>query len=50
MLSALYNKNCFYNNPVRVEYSKLCEGVLKMMKEGGYVNRYDVIENEGKKI
>ncbi len=49
MLSALYNKNCFYDKPVKVEYSGLCENVLKEMKKNGYVKDYNVVEEDGKK-
>ena len=49
MLSALYNKNFFYEVPVNVKYSHLCEEVLMIMKDNGYIERYDVVNNEGKK-
>jgi len=49
MLSAFYNKNCFYNNPVKVVYSGLCRDVLKIMEENGYVNSYKIIDIDGKK-
>lgn len=49
MLSALYNKNCFYNNPVKVVYSGLCEGVLKTMHDNGYIDKYSVVDDGGKK-
>ena len=49
MLSALGNKRSFYEIPVRVEYSKLCEGVLKVLKEYCYIIGYKVIEDGKKK-
>lgn len=49
MLSALYNKNCFYDNPIKVVYSKICEDVLKSMKKNGYIKDYIVFEEDGKK-
>lgn len=49
MLSALYNKSYFYNEPVNVVYSNLCESVLKVMKENGYVYNYVVVEKDAKK-
>ena len=49
MLSALYNKSYFYNEPVNVVYSSLCENVLKVMKENGYVYNYVVVEKDAKR-
>lgn len=49
MLSALYNKNCFYNVPVKVAYSKLCEASLQVMEENGYIKGYNVVDVNGKK-
>ena len=49
MLSAIYNKNCFYDVPVKVEYSKLCLGILKQMQDAGYISKFDVIEDNNKK-
>ena len=49
MLSALYNKNFFYEVPVNVKYSHLCEEVLMIMKDNGYIESYDIANEEGKK-
>ena len=49
MLSSFYNKNYFYNEPVNVVYSNLCENVLKVMKENGYVYDYVVVEKDAKR-
>ena len=49
MLSAMSNKRYFYDIPVVVEYSKLCENVLKVIKQAGYIADYNVVDNEGKK-
>ena len=49
MLSAMYNKNAFYNEPVIVEYNLLCENVLKILLNNGYINEYKVIDNDNKK-
>jgi len=49
MLSAIYNKNCFYDVPVNVVYSNLCAGVLVEMQKYGYINKFDVVEKENKK-
>ena len=49
MLSALYNKNFFYEIPVNVKYSHLCEEVLMIMKDNGYIDSYDVVDEGGKK-
>ena len=49
MLSALYNKNCFYDVPVKAVYSDLCLGVLNEMKKAGYVESFEVIEKDNKK-
>ena len=38
MLSAIHNKNAFYNEPVVVEYNTLCESVLNILKDNGYIN------------
>ena len=49
MLSAMYNKNAFYNDPVIVEYNLLCENVLKILLNNGYINEYKVVDNGNKK-
>lgn len=49
MLSALYNKNCFYDVPVKAVYSDLCLGVLNEMKKAGYVESFEVVEKDNKK-
>ena len=49
MLSAFGNKNYFYDNPVVVEYNKVCEMVLNIAKQAGYVKDYNVVESDGKK-
>lgn len=49
MLSAMANKRYFYNVPVVVEYSKLCESVLEVIKQAGYIADYNVVDNDGKK-
>ena len=49
MLSAMANKRYFYDVPVVVEYSKLCEDVLNVVKEAGYIVDYKVVSYEGKK-
>ena len=49
MLSAIGNKNYFCDNPVVVEYNKVCEAVLEIAKQAGYVREYSVVESEGKK-
>ena len=49
MLSAMANKRYFYNVPVVVESSKLCESVLEVIKQAGYIADYNVVDNDGKK-
>lgn len=49
MLSAMYNKNAFYDVPVIVEYNLLCENVLKILLNSGYINEYKVVKNGNKK-
>lgn len=49
MLSAIYNKNCFYDVPVNVVYSNLCAGVLVEMQKFGYISKFDIIEKDNKK-
>lgn len=49
MLSAIKNKNCFYENPVKVVYSDLCHNVLKNMQDGGYIENFEVVEDGNKK-
>ena len=49
MLSAMYNKNAFYNDPVIVEYNLLCENVFKILLNNGYINEYKVLDNGNKK-
>lgn len=49
MMSALYNKKYFFDTPVVVEYSKICKEILDKMLKGGYIKKYDVVEEGGKK-
>ena len=49
MLSAIGNKNYFYDDPVVVEYNKVCEAVMEIAKQSGYVKDYRIIEDNGKK-
>jgi small subunit ribosomal protein S8 len=49
MLSAIHNKNAFYNEPVVVEYNTLCESVLNILKDNGYIKDFKVISNNNKK-
>ena len=49
MLSAICNRHCFYEKPVKVDFSGLSCGVLDVMKQCGYIKKYDVIDTEGKK-
>ncbi len=49
MLSSISNKVSFYEIPVEVEYNKLCENVVKVMKDYGYIDDYIVVENDNKK-
>ena len=49
MLSAIGNKNYFYDVPVVVEYNKICADVLQLMKQYGYIKDYCVINDNDKK-
>ena len=49
MLSALRNKEFFYDTPVVVSYNLLCFEVLEVMKKNGYVSKYALVETNGKK-
>ena len=49
MLSAIHNKKFFYEKPVVVEYNGLCEDVLKVMENAGYVKEFKVVNEDGKK-
>ena len=50
MLSAIGNKNYFYDDPVVVEYNKTCEAVIEIAKRSGYIKDYRIIDNNSKKI
>ena len=49
MLSAIGNKNYFYDDPVVVEYNKTCEAVIEIAKRSGYIKDYRIIDNNSKK-
>ena len=49
MMSALYNKKYFFNTPVVVEYSKICEKILDKMLSNGYIKSYEVVNDNGRK-
>ena len=50
MLSALDGKRCFYNLPVSVDYSGVCEGILSVMQNYGYVESFSVSGEKNKSI
>ena len=49
MLSSIGNKISFYDIPVEVEYNKICEYVLRVMKDYGYIASFNVCEEDNKK-
>ena len=49
MLSSIGNKISFYDIPVEVEYNKICENVLRVMKDYGYIESFNVCEEDNKK-
>ena len=49
MLSSIGNKISFYDIPVEVEYNKICENVLRVMKDYGYIESFNGCEEDNKK-